>query len=103
MHVGGAPLRHDRLLTVMISQNQTLFLFSGALLLIPVGRISDVIVGWHSHIVFQLPYALICSALGAGFAFLSAILSIIGLCLLRRLKRQRQLQEEQDQLTLAPS
>ena len=77
--------------------------FLGALLLIPVGRLSDVILGWNSHIIFQLPYALVCSSFGAGFAFLSAILSIVGLCLVTRLKRLRQSQEEQDQLTLAPS
>lgn len=76
---------------------------SGALLLIPVGRLSDVILDWKSHIIFQAPYSLICSALGSGFAFLSAVFSIVGLCLVARLERQRKSQEEQDHLTMAPS
>ena len=79
------------------------FFLLGALLLIPVGRLSDVIVGWESHITWGVPYSLICSALGSGFAFLSAVLSLVGLFLVARLKRQQKSQEEQQDLTLAPS
>ncbi|KAL4240102.1 hypothetical protein ACF0H5_000896 [Mactra antiquata] len=74
---------------------------SAGLLMIPIGRLLDIIREWDSHVIYATPYSLISSCIGCLCIILSAILSMIALCMIMYdIKKEKRNTEERDNLTL---
>lgn len=74
---------------------------SAGLLMIPIGRLLDIIRQWDSHVIYAPPYSLIFSGLGCVCVLISAILNLFAICMiLRDRKMERINTDERDDLTL---
>ncbi|XP_060573432.1 uncharacterized protein LOC132731294 [Ruditapes philippinarum] len=77
---------------------------SAALLMIPIGRLLDILRQWDSYIVYSTPYSLVASCLGCVCALISALFSLSAMCMiLYDRKKERLNSDERDDLTLNPT
>lgn len=77
------------------------FKFSAGLLMIPIGRLLDIIREWDSHIIYATPYSLISSCIGCVCIIMSSVLSMIALCMIMYdIKKEKRNTDERDNLTL---